>query len=69
VAPLPFPLVNDAQVLTFAEWCQLNRVGERTGRRILKSGNGPIVTKLSDKRIGITVGNNRLWQESREGRR
>jgi hypothetical protein len=53
------------QVLTFNEWCALNGIGKRTGRRIISSGNGPIVTQLSERRIGITVGNNRRWQESR----
>ena len=38
----------------------LNRISERTGRRILASGNGPTVTMLSSRRVGITVGNNRL---------
>jgi hypothetical protein len=55
----------DEQVLSFKQWCQLNSIGERNGRRILKSGNGPVVTRLSDRRIGITVGNNRRWQEAR----
>ena len=54
---------NDNQVLTFHEWCQLNRISERTGRRILKSGGGPKVVQLSEKRIGITIGANRAWQE------
>jgi hypothetical protein len=61
----PLAPLNDDQVLTFREWCILNSIGERTGRRILKSGNGPPVVQLSEKRIGITVGANRLWQQSR----
>jgi hypothetical protein len=56
----------DDRCLTFREWCQLNGIGERTGRRILKSGNGPVVTQLTEKRIGITVRANRAWQASRE---
>ncbi len=62
--PLP-PLINDDQVLTFAQWCALNAFSERTGRRVLASGAGPIVTELSAARIGVTVGNNRIWQHSR----
>src|SRR5262245_46733345 len=58
------PLLND-RCLTFNEWCALNGIGQRTGRRILSSGNGPTVTQLSDKRIGITVRANREWQERR----
>ena len=62
--PLP-PLVNDDQVLSFSQWCVLNALSERTGRRVLKSGEGPIVTMLSAARIGVTVANNRRWQEAR----
>jgi hypothetical protein len=62
----PLALSNDAQILTFREWCMLNRISERTGRRILSSGTGPIVTQLTAKRIGISVGNNKRWQAARE---
>ena len=57
--------LDDDKVLTFAEWCALNKIGQRTGRRIIGSGNGPVVTQLSERRIGITVGNNRRWQAAR----
>jgi hypothetical protein len=56
----------DSQVLTFAEWCELNSFSLRTGRRILRSGNGPVVTQLSSKRIGITIANDRKWKLTRE---
>ena len=66
-APLAvqFATANDAQFLTFFEWCQLNRFSESTGRRILASGDGPVVTQLGPKRIGVTVANNRRWQQMR----
>jgi len=57
--------LNQFRVLTFAQWCELNGISAATGRRILKSGKGPTVTRLSARRIGITVGNNAAWQESR----
>jgi hypothetical protein len=56
----------DSRVLTFAEWCELNSFSLRTGRRILRSGNGPVVTQLSSKRIGITIANDRKWKLTRE---
>jgi hypothetical protein len=59
------PHLLDEQVLSFRQWCQLNGIGERTGRRLLATGKGPVVTKLSDHRIGIRVVDNRRWQESR----
>jgi hypothetical protein len=56
---------DDAQVLTFLEWCRLNRISPRTGRRIIAAG-GVIVTQLSERRIGITRGNNARFQRERE---
>jgi hypothetical protein len=58
------PLLDD-RCLTFAEWCALNGIGLRNGRRILQSGTGPAVVQLSARRIGITVRANREWQERR----
>jgi hypothetical protein len=62
----PLSALHDDQVLTFLEWCRINRISERNGRRILDGPGGPVVTMLSARRIGITVGNNRIWQKSRE---
>jgi hypothetical protein len=56
-------------VFTFKEWCVVNGFSPRTGRRILASGKGPVVTRLSAKLIGVSRRNNRAWLEarSREG--
>jgi hypothetical protein len=62
----PLSVSHDDQVLTFVEWCKLNRISERTGRRILDGPDGPKVTMLSPRRIGITVRANRAWQQSKE---
>ena len=59
---------HDDQILTFPEWCRLNRVSERTGRRILAAPGGPVVTWLSTHRMGITVRANRDWQQSKQKR-
>jgi hypothetical protein len=53
------------QVLSFHQWCALIGVSVATGRRIIASGNGPIVIQLSPRRIGITVADNRRWLETR----
>lgn|SRR5262245_35289863 len=58
---------NDA-VLTLSEWWTLNSLSERAGRRLLADGEGPVLTKLSEKLRGVTIRNNRAWQESREQR-
>jgi len=67
-SPLDAPLapLDPNQILSFHEWCRLNRISIRTGRRIITGGDGPVITQLSPNRFGITVGNNARWQRSRE---
>jgi hypothetical protein len=60
-----FSADHDQQILTFAEWCALNNISHRTGRRILKAPGAPIVTMLTKRRFGISIGNNKIWQASR----
>ena len=62
----PLNSLADDQVLGFHEWCQLNRISERTGRRILANPGGPKTVQLSQRRVGITVRANRAWQLARE---
>lgn len=56
---------NPYRVLSFYDWCHLNNISPATGRRILKAGNGPTITRVSPRRIGITVGANAAWQAAR----
>jgi len=64
--PAALPAINDLQVLRFNEWCTLAGVSQRTGRRILASGSGPTIVRLSSKRMGISIGAHRAWLASRE---
>jgi hypothetical protein len=57
--------LSQHRVLTFLQWCSLNGISPATGRRILKSGKGPVVIQLSDRRLGISVGANAAWQAAR----
>jgi hypothetical protein len=57
--------LDDDWVMPFSLWCKVNNFSPATGRRLRKSGKGPVFTQLSDRRIGVTVRNNRIWQESR----
>jgi hypothetical protein len=54
------------QILTFNEWCAVNGISPRTGRRIISGPDGPVVTQLSAKRIGISIANHLAWLKSRE---
>ena len=60
-----FSIDHDQQVLTFAEFCEMNSISPKTGRQILKAPGAPVVTMLTKTRIGITVKAIRDWQASR----
>jgi hypothetical protein len=69
-APPPaIPAESDDQVLTIRQWAALAGFSVRTARRELAGKDGPKVTRLSARRIGISRGNHRLWLASRTKRR
>ena len=57
--------MEDDRVLSFDDWCRLNKFSRSTGQRIVAAGQGPRFIQLSARRKGVTVGENRRWQESR----
>jgi len=59
------PLPDDNEVLSFPDWCKLNAISVRTGRKLKAAGLGPVITAISDRRIGVTKRNNRIWQAQR----
>jgi hypothetical protein len=59
---------DDNLILSIKEWCALNNFSLRTGGRILAGSDGPVVTRLSARRIGITRKNNAKWQAARSQR-
>ena len=59
------PLPDDDRVMSFSAWCQLNNFSQSTGERLRKTGRGPQFVRISDRRLGVTVRENRRWQLSR----
>jgi hypothetical protein len=57
--------VDDDRVMSFDDWCKLNGFSRSTGQRLIASGKGPQFIQLSEKRKGVTIGENRRWQQSR----
>ena len=57
--------MDDDRVMSFDDWCKLNGFSRSTGQRLIASGKGPRFIQLSEKRKGVTVGENRRWQASR----
>jgi len=58
--------LDDQRVLTIPQWAALNGLSYWTAKRLLRAGKGPKITQISDRRVGITVGNNARWQAARE---
>ena len=63
--PKLFTDLADQRVMTVAEFSDLNAISIATAKRLLRSGEGPRVLRLSTKRIGVRVIDNREWQEAR----
>jgi predicted DNA-binding transcriptional regulator AlpA len=63
--PIP-PVLHDDQVLNLRQWAQLNNISPRTGRRLIAEGLGPKVVRLSLRKLGVRVRDNREWQQTRE---
>ena len=50
--------MEDDRVMSFDDWCKLNRFSRSTGQRILAAGKGPQFIQLSERRKGVTVAEN-----------
>lgn len=57
--------LSDLRMLSFDEWCRLNSFSRSTGQRLLRDGKGPRFVRISTRRIGVTIGENRRWLASR----
>jgi hypothetical protein len=57
--------LDDDRIMPFKVWCEVNDFSESTGRRLRKAGRGPKFVQTSDRRIGVTVAENRAWQQAR----
>jgi hypothetical protein len=58
--------LDDQRVMTKAQCAEINGISIWTLDRLIKADKGPVLTQISDRRIGVTVANNRKWQLSRE---
>jgi hypothetical protein len=58
--------LDDMRVMSLPQWAEVCGFSIWTGKRLIAAGKGPVITQISERRIGVTVGNNRAWQKSRE---
>ena len=69
---VPHPVISktpvispDDRVTSFAAWCEAVGISLATGRRLIASGDGPVITRLSDRRIGIRGRDHVEWLNRR----
>jgi predicted DNA-binding transcriptional regulator AlpA len=53
------------RVFSINKFCELSGFSPRTGHRLIKSGDGPKITRLSDRRIGIREDHYQEWLDKR----
>lgn len=51
------------QVLPFKKWIELAGVSRSTGWKILHSGDGPKMIRISERRVGVRVLDHIKWTE------
>ena len=64
ISPHPIGLADD-RVLTLPQFAKLVGISPVTLRRRIAAHDGPIVTKLSERRLGIRVRHAREWLDAR----
>ncbi len=57
--------LRDERVLTLGELAEIANVSITTIRRVCRGGDGPTVTQLSPRRLGVRVGHAREWLDRR----
>jgi len=48
-------------IMTLREWCERSGFSTVTGWRIMKAGDGPKVTRVGNRRIGIREDHHAEW--------
>jgi predicted DNA-binding transcriptional regulator AlpA len=53
------------RINSFSEWCKRAGISEATGRRLIDAGEGPKLTWLSARRMGIRERHYLEWLDAR----
>ena len=65
VGTLSRNLVDDCSVITVKEFALITGLSMPTARRLIRGGGGPVVTRLSARRIGIRRRDLAQWLDDR----
>jgi predicted DNA-binding transcriptional regulator AlpA len=64
----PGHTVGGDSVRSLPEFAALAGISLRTLRRLIDAGDGPVITRLSPRRLGIRVSHGDAWLDSRAGK-
>jgi hypothetical protein len=53
------------RVIPLADWYRRIGLPERSGRRLIESGQGPTITRLTERRKGVRERDHLAWLEAR----
>jgi hypothetical protein len=59
------PTQDDLRIIPWRAWCASKGFTVDTGRRLRERGEGPRIVRISDRRIGVTVRDDREWTLAR----
>jgi predicted DNA-binding transcriptional regulator AlpA len=59
------PEPRSYRILTLQQWAASTSLGYNTARRLIASGQGPKITQLTERRIGIREDHAREWLDAR----
>jgi predicted DNA-binding transcriptional regulator AlpA len=52
-------------VLTLPQWAEAIGIGYSSAKELMKKGQGPVVTRLSTRRVGVRVSDHHRWLDAR----
>jgi hypothetical protein len=52
---------EDLRVIPWRVWCRDKGISVDTGRRMRERGEAPRIIQISERRIGVTVADDREW--------
>jgi hypothetical protein len=64
-SPKDPPSDDDLYVTPFKKWCAQKGISYSTGRRLLASGQGPRITRLTARHFGVQRRHDREWLDAR----
>jgi hypothetical protein len=56
---------DDDMVIPFLDWVMLAGLTETTARELRAQGKGPRCVKITDKKLGVKLGEHRRWIKAR----